>query len=72
MAAVTHDGQLDPKVVEERDNRYGVSTAERKKERQDIEGPAKLDPDADFPHRTGKGLQVVLMPEEELQLPRHL
>lgn len=71
MAAITEDGQLDPKVLEERDARYGNSTSERRKERQDIQGPEKIDPNADY-YRTGKGLQVVELREQELQLPRHL
>ena len=43
MMGFTKDGQLDPKLLEQRDKRFNVSTAEIKKKREDIEIPA-IDP----------------------------
>lgn len=46
MMAFTKDGQIHPALVEARDNRFSVSTADKKKKRQDIRTPA-VDPMAD-------------------------
>lgn len=70
MGAVTEDGQLDPRLLEARDRKYGINTAELRDARKDIKGPEKIDPLADY-YRTGKALQVQALREEELQLPRH-
>lgn len=43
MMGFTKDGQLHPKLIEERDKRFKISTAEKKKNRQDIPMPA-VDP----------------------------
>jgi hypothetical protein len=43
MMGFTRDGQLNPKLLEERHNRFNVSTAAIKKKRQDIPMP-KVDP----------------------------
>jgi hypothetical protein len=61
MGAVTEDGQLAPALVEARDRKYGLDTAQLRQERQDIEGPqGGVDPAADY-HRSGKGLVTELL-----------
>jgi hypothetical protein len=40
MMGFTKDGQLHPQLVADRDKRFGISTAERKKNRADIPAPA--------------------------------
>ncbi|VVM39103.1 hypothetical protein PS645_00177 [Pseudomonas fluorescens] len=46
MMGFTADGQADPKMVSERDSRFGVNSLEKKKARADIPAP-KIDPGAD-------------------------
>lgn len=46
MMGFTADGQANPKMVSDRDNRFGIQSAEKKKERADIPAP-KIDPGAD-------------------------
>ncbi|WP_256007227.1 OBAP family protein [Pedobacter deserti] len=43
MMGFTKDGQIHPKLVEERDKRFNISTAEKKKNRADIPMP-RVDP----------------------------
>ncbi len=43
MMGFTKDGQLDPKLLRDRDERFDVSAAEKKKQREDIPMPA-VDP----------------------------
>jgi hypothetical protein len=43
MMGFTKDGQLDEKLLEARDKRFNISTAEKKKNREDIAMP-KIDP----------------------------
>lgn len=43
MMGFTEDGQLRPELLEERDKRFDVSTAERRKQREDIPMP-QVDP----------------------------
>jgi hypothetical protein len=43
MMGFTKDGQVHPKLIEERDKRFNVSTAEKKKKREDIPMPT-VDP----------------------------
>lgn len=45
MMGFTKDGQIKPELVAERDKRFGVSTEEKKKSRQDIPMP-EVDPAA--------------------------
>lgn len=45
MMGFTKDGQMDTRLLADRDKRFHVSTAEKKRERADISIP-KLDPDA--------------------------
>ncbi len=58
MAAFTADGQADPRLVESRDSRLGVVTAERRHARLDIATPAIVE-GADAWQR-GEVLQLVL------------
>ena len=46
MMGFTADGQVDPKMVSERDNRFGINSSEKKKARADIAAPV-IDPGAD-------------------------
>jgi hypothetical protein len=46
MMGFTQDGQADAGMVADRDRRFGVSSAENRKERADIEYPP-IDPEAD-------------------------
>lgn len=46
MMGFTQDGQIDERMVEERDRRFEVSSAENRKTRADIDY-APIDPDAD-------------------------
>ena len=39
MMGFTKDGQLNPRLLEERDKRFNISTAEKKRKRQDIPLP---------------------------------
>lgn len=43
MMGFTRDGQIHPELIEERDKRFNVSTAEIRKEREDIPMP-RVDP----------------------------
>ncbi len=42
MMGFTKDGQIDPRMLADRDRRFGVSTAEQKRNRADIAAPAPL------------------------------
>lgn len=56
MMGFTADGQADPKMVAARDQRFGVDSGKKKKERQDIAAPA-IDPGANgWQH--GKTVQI--------------
>jgi Protein of unknown function (DUF1264) len=46
MMGFTADGQADPTMVSQRDQRFGISSAEKKKSRADIATP-EIDPGAD-------------------------
>ncbi|HLW19437.1 MAG TPA: DUF1264 domain-containing protein, partial [Cyclobacteriaceae bacterium] len=43
MMGFTEDGQLRPDLLEERDSNFGISTAEKRKQREDIPMP-EVDP----------------------------
>src|SRR5204863_204582 len=45
MMAFTADGQLRCGLLEDRDRRFGISTAERRRERRDIAAPPRLSGD---------------------------
>jgi hypothetical protein len=42
MMGFTHDGQIDPAMIETRDRRMGVRTADKRKQREDIQAPEVL------------------------------
>lgn len=46
MMGFTADGQADPEMVAERDRRFGIDSARKRADRQDIESPP-IDPGAD-------------------------
>ncbi|MDB5886597.1 MAG: hypothetical protein JWR74_2768 [Polaromonas sp.] len=56
MMGFTADGQTDPALVTARDQRFGVSSAEKKKDRESIAAPA-IDPGADA-WQKGKSVQL--------------
>jgi hypothetical protein len=56
MMGFTADGQADPAMVQARDRRFGVDTAEKKRNRADIAAPA-IDPQADA-WQHGKTIQI--------------
>lgn len=45
MMGFTADGQVDPRMVDARDRRFGIDSARRRQEREDIDAPA-VDPHA--------------------------
>ena len=56
MMGFTADGQIDPALVRERDKRFGIDSAKKKRERADIPVPA-IDPGADA-WRKGRVIQI--------------
>ena len=56
MMGFTADGQIDQRLVTDRDKRLGVDSTQKKKARADIPAPA-IDPVADA-WRTGKVIQI--------------
>lgn len=56
MMGFTAEGQANPKLVQARDDGYGISSAEKKKQREDIPVPA-IDPGADQ-WQQGKSIQL--------------
>lgn len=64
MMAFTDDGQLQGDLVEARDRRFGISTVQRRRNREDITAPPP-DPAADS-WQSGTGLQLELA-ERRLQ-----
>jgi len=58
MMAFTSDGQLNDKLVQERDDHYGISTEERRKSREDIDLP-QIDPLADYWMKTGRATKLI-------------
>jgi hypothetical protein len=61
MMGFTADGQADPKMVAARDQRFKVSSAEKRKQRADIPAPP-IDPGADAWQR-GHEIQVPVSAE---------
>ncbi|KPA98283.1 MULTISPECIES: OBAP family protein [Pseudomonas] len=57
MMGFTAEGQSDPEMVAERDRRFGIDSAQKKKARADIPAPA-IAPGADA-WRNGKVFQIV-------------
>lgn len=58
MMAFNADGQIHAPLLEERDKRFGISTEEKKKNRNDIEAPA-VQPGADS-WQTAQSIQLEL------------
>lgn len=56
MMGFTEDGQLQPRLVQDRDQRFGIRTADKRKNRADIPEP-RLQPGADA-WQTGKAVQL--------------
>ena len=56
MMGFTGDGQVDPALVRERDKRFGIDSAEKKRQRADIPTP-QIDPGADA-WSTGQVIQI--------------
>jgi len=61
MMGFTQDGQADERMISERDQRFGVSTAENRQKRSDIDYPA-VDPEA---NAWEKGIVVQLEAERQ-------
>jgi hypothetical protein len=60
MAGFTADGQADPKMIQARDDRMGVDTAERRKAREDLPSPPVVEGANAWEH--GEALQLALQP----------
>lgn len=56
MMGFTADGQVDPRMVEERDQRFGIDSAQKRRDRADIETPT-VQPGADA-WQKGKVFQI--------------
>ena len=72
MMGFTADGQVDPKLVAERDRDLGIDTADKQRQRADLQDPV-VDPLADS-WRMGPPLQLELEPrgpEQLLKIPMH-
>lgn len=71
MMAFTDDGQLRPELVADRDRRFGVSTAERRQNRQDISATPP-DPAADsWQDGTALQLELAELAERAVQASEH-
>jgi len=57
MMSYTSDGQLDPKILKERDAKLGTSSEEKGKYRATYLPPYEKRPGADEWEKTGKGLE---------------
>ena len=72
MMGFTADGQVDPKLVAERDRDLGLDTAEKQRQRADLQDPV-VDPLADG-WRLGAPLQLELEPQgpgQVRKIPMH-
>jgi hypothetical protein len=67
MAGFTADGQVDAQMVADRDRRFGVSTAEKRKARDDIIAPPVLDGANAW--QRGEVLQLALQPVAASSMP---
>lgn len=47
MMAFTADGQLHQELLDERDQRYGISTADKRRQREQLDLPERVLPGAD-------------------------
>jgi hypothetical protein len=69
MMGFTRDHQLNPKLLEERDKRFGISTAEKKKNRADIPMPS-VDPGANAWEK-GELRQFVISSKVDSAMHKH-
>ena len=60
MMGFTKDGQLDPRLLEERDKRFNISTAAKKRKRQDILLPV-VDPLANAWEKDKKNIRQFII-----------
>jgi hypothetical protein len=67
MAGFTADGQIDPQRVADRDRRFGVSTSDKRKAREDIVAPPVLDGANAW--QRGEVLQLALQPVAAGSMP---
>jgi hypothetical protein len=71
MMGFTKDGQLDPKLLTERDKRFNITTEERKKNREDIATP-EVDPMANAWEKNTKNVrQFVITSKPDSALHKH-
>jgi hypothetical protein len=72
MMSLTHDNCLSPKLLEDRDKRFGVSTEEKRRQRADIEPKDKVDPKADhwLHSDDGKTYQCEMVPVAQKKAQR--
>jgi hypothetical protein len=71
MMGFTKDGQLNPKLLEERDKRFNVSTADVKKKREDIPVP-NVDPMADAWEKDKKKIrQFIITNKADSAMHKH-
>jgi hypothetical protein len=69
MMGFTKDGQLNPQLLIERDKRFDISTAERKKNREDIPSP-KVDPNANAWEK-GEVRQFIISNKSDSAMHKH-
>lgn len=69
MMGFTKDGQIHPELVQQRDKRFNVSTAEKKKQREDIVLPA-VDPMANSWEK-GQLRQFIISDQVDSALHKH-
>jgi hypothetical protein len=58
MMSYTDDGQLSPQIIRERDEKFGISTEEKRKYRASYLPPYEKAPGVDEWEKTGKGLEL--------------
>ncbi|KAL4855172.1 Oil body-associated protein 1A [Chlorella vulgaris] len=60
MMAFTADGQLRQELLDERDQRYGISTADKRRQREQLQLPERVLPGADHWQSGGSVWQVTM------------
>ena len=68
MMGFTKDGQIDEQKVAERDKRFGISTSDKRKAREDIQYP-QIDPDANAWEK-GIVVQIQAVKQEDQKAAR--
>jgi hypothetical protein len=61
MMAFTADGQLHQELLDERDQRYGISTADKRRQREQLDLPERVLPGADHWQSGGGSVWQVTM-----------